>query len=359
MRISLFLRTALALSILLVSVSLTNPAAAQGTTCPNAPQPRLVVGRQAHVTPGAPNNVRAQPSRSAQVLTQIPGDSYIDVIGGPTCADNMAWWQIRYGGNETGWMAEGSGKTYYVEPTTSPITLFTVSDRDQTVTILFGNIRLTYNGIFGPKAEGTTVYAVQQNPDNPLYPWGPAYTNLQFPMEGQDPYRQPYLSVYPAVDYQQVNEYAARQITALRALLQAKPANPTDTIPTLPSVNAAQVFHANVRYMTFGDGTGVRFITTFAQGIMPVTNDQLWCLFQGLSHNGDYFVTAWFPIRSSLLPDTFADAKDFPDLSSPQAVDLFRAYLNKTTAKLNSAAPGDFKPSLDDVDALLQSLTIQ
>jgi hypothetical protein len=77
---------------------------------------RLRVGITARVTPGDPNNVRAQPSTTAQRRGQIPGGASFSVIGGPRCAGGYTWWQVRYGSIE-GWTAEASTSgTYWVEP---------------------------------------------------------------------------------------------------------------------------------------------------------------------------------------------------------------------------------------------------
>jgi uncharacterized protein YraI len=88
-----------------------------GTTidCPGAPPPRLTVGRQARVTPGLPNKVRAAPSMAAAQVGAIPGEGVFSVLGGPQCADGYLWWQVDYQGL-TGWTASGSGSEYWVEP---------------------------------------------------------------------------------------------------------------------------------------------------------------------------------------------------------------------------------------------------
>src|SRR5258708_29653676 len=99
------------------------PVSAQTTTCPNAPTPRLAIGREAHVTAGSANNLREQPSKSAKLLTQIPGDSLIFVIGGPVCADGFNYWQVQYS-DQTGWTPEGSGNRYFIAPLTSPLSIF-------------------------------------------------------------------------------------------------------------------------------------------------------------------------------------------------------------------------------------------
>lgn len=76
---------------------------------------RLAFETQGRVTPGAPNNLRAQPSQDAALTGQLPGGSVFTVIGGPTCADAIVWWQVNFDGL-VGWTAEGRAGDYFLEP---------------------------------------------------------------------------------------------------------------------------------------------------------------------------------------------------------------------------------------------------
>jgi hypothetical protein len=87
----------------------------QPTTCPGFMPSRLLANYSGRVTPGDANNLRAQPSSSAERVGQIPGGDYFFVLAGPTCAENTAWWQVDYNGT-VGWTAEGQGTTYWLEP---------------------------------------------------------------------------------------------------------------------------------------------------------------------------------------------------------------------------------------------------
>jgi hypothetical protein len=82
-------------------------------------------------------------------------------------------------------------------------------------------------------------------------------------------------------------------------------------------------------------------------------------VFQGLTTDGKYYISAFFPIRSALLVDKYEDAKDFPDLSANNAADLYATYLAQTVDRLNKAGQDSFTPNLDAIDAVLTSLKIQ
>ncbi len=84
-------------------------------TC-NGVTSRLYVGLTAQVTPGLPNNLRAQPGESGQYLGEIPPASPFTIVGGPECNSNLLWWQVNYQGT-VGWTGEaGSSDDYWIEP---------------------------------------------------------------------------------------------------------------------------------------------------------------------------------------------------------------------------------------------------
>jgi WD40 repeat protein len=84
------------------------------TQCGNSPPSKMIVGKSGHIIPGPPSRLRAQPDGT--VIGSVPGDATFTVLRGPLCgADGIAWWQVNYNG-QTGWLAEGEGSTYYLEP---------------------------------------------------------------------------------------------------------------------------------------------------------------------------------------------------------------------------------------------------
>src|SRR5579859_4362209 len=133
---------------LVLSVTAVRPITAQGSyTCPGNPPPRLVTGGVAVVTPGSPSNLRDEPSLSAPVLAKLPPGAQIYVVSGPSCAEGFTWWGVTpefnslpQGGSWTdGWIAEGQGATYFVQPLAAPLTTttstFTMPDGASTMTV--------------------------------------------------------------------------------------------------------------------------------------------------------------------------------------------------------------------------------
>ncbi len=87
-------------------------------TCPGFMASRLVPGEQGTLPAepnSIPNRIRSDPSLSGTFLGQIaPGDVF-DVLDGPVCADDFAWFQVNYGGL-IGWTVEGQGDEYWLAP---------------------------------------------------------------------------------------------------------------------------------------------------------------------------------------------------------------------------------------------------
>ena len=60
-------------------------------------------------------------------------------------------------------------------------------------------------------------------------------------------------------------------------------------------------------YVDFAGGSGVRFIGRESTEHSPVTKDQFNYYFQGLTSDGNYYVSFVFPIFTPDLPDTPED----------------------------------------------------
>lgn len=69
------------------------------------------------VTPTTPVNVREAPSIEAERIGRLAQGVTFEVVEGPTCADGLNWFKVRYGDDDTeGWLAEGQNGLYFVEP---------------------------------------------------------------------------------------------------------------------------------------------------------------------------------------------------------------------------------------------------
>lgn len=164
----------------------------------------------------------------------------------------------------------------------------------------------------------------------------------------------PHLGVYDTADFRAVNPNAGEMLDRLQDLLDAQPAAP-DTIPLLPIFNAAQMITADVEYLEFEGGSGVRFVTQYGQAIWPINNHDLFYAFTGLSADGSKLVTAIMPLANQALPD---DPDEVIAGDMDEFAQGYEAYIESIEAMLDSASPGSYTPNLDLLDGMMRSIQL-
>lgn len=114
---------------------------------------------------------------------------------------------------------------------------------------------------------------------------------------------------------------------------------------TFPPANAAQMFHSHLRYLSGDWGSGYLVLTQYGQDNgSRVNNEELFCLFQGLSADGSRFLTATFPVYHPGLPATIDDASALS--------------LEEGVRRLDRFPDDSFSPSLGDLEKLIHMLEI-
>ena len=121
------------------SVAPTSPTS--GVTCQGFLPSRLVIGQQGRVTTDndIPNNVRGNAGVNNPQVGQIPAGGRFEVLSGPLCVGDTAWWQVRYQ-DLTGWTAEGGGTAYWLEPIAPVVNATPGSTTAQTYTVQRGDV---------------------------------------------------------------------------------------------------------------------------------------------------------------------------------------------------------------------------
>jgi hypothetical protein len=359
------IKIGLSVGMLLVNLFLwDSPAAsAQTDTCPNAPPASLTVGQPALVTPGVPNNLRKSPSKTAEWLGAIQGDTVMSVLAGPTCADGLRWWNVT-DGKLTGWMADGSGKDYYVIPiVTDPATVFTFDGVTPTP-IAFRNIRLTYDGRFGKSLsiELNPITTPNANSQSPLF--SARYTGLTF-SDGEPSDVFPSIYIFPVADVNLAEGLSSAPTpdgTSTPAPLKCPKRADPSSMDT--GHGAAMMLSARSLNLNFNNqgGSGIRYLAYFAQAEFPVLAHSLSYVFQGLTFDGCYYVYArFFNITANFLPEQ--DDPDFDIIRAYSRTDAdmearFKQYYGSVSVKINNAPLTSFSPRLDQIDALIQSIIV-
>jgi hypothetical protein len=97
--------------------------------CPGFLPSRLAAGGAGFVIRDVRVVVRREASlRSLRTGVLEPGATF-DVMDGPICAGNTAWWLV-HSGEVEGWTPEGEGDTYWLEPAANPLDEITSREPD-------------------------------------------------------------------------------------------------------------------------------------------------------------------------------------------------------------------------------------
>ncbi len=171
-----------------------------------------------------------------------------------------------------------------------------------------------------------------------------------------DKFFSPTISIYPLERYWELMpDFIPGRVASLQSLAAGTP--PVDgSLPFLPVFNAAQVFHAQYQVLPFFSGNGIRYLTLFAQYFAPINNHDLFYTYQGITSDGNYWVSATLPINHPMLPDNGDNPPD--GMSWEDFSDNYETYLVDITSQLNSQPGGGFTPSIAILDSLIGSITI-
>jgi hypothetical protein len=186
-----------------------------------------------------------------------------------------------------------------------------------------------------------------------IYPAHTQFTLNNYLLAGH--FHAPRILVYPVADYVAVNDYAGETVNNLQTVLQTRPTAP-ESMPFLPIFPAAQLMQSNVAYINFANGQGVRFLTQFSQSFAPVTNNDLFYTFQGLTNDGAYYIAAILPVSHASLPPNFDTAMVGQDQNT--FAENYPGYIAGMETTLNALDGASFVPGLPTLDALIQSLTV-
>lgn len=198
------------------------------------------------------------------------------------------------------------------------------------------------------------IPAVSASENPPYWLLMPEYTQITLEGYPINQHRmQAKIYIYPVEELVATNEDAGKVVETLRTLIQ----NPQEIkdMPFLPLMNEVQVMHTQIQYLEFKTGQGLRYLTEFGQGIVPLNNYELFNTFQGLTNDGKYYVAAILPVNHPSLP---VDIKITGNEPAEFSTD-FPTYVKNVANSLNTQSASSFTPDLTLLDALISSLEIK
>jgi hypothetical protein len=250
--------------------------------------------------------------------------------------------------------------TVRVEPSTTPTATSlpgTAVSFDRLSLVIPTGVAGGGSGTIVPEATGDTVA-----------PWDVAPEHIQFKLDGyalEGKLDQPEIYVYPAQAYAQLQERgsAAQSLERLRAVLAQSSMVNDKELPFVPFFNVTQTLAAQVKVIPFQNGRGVRMVTEYAMSRAIINNHELIYHFEGLTDDGQYYVIAILPVTAPGLPEDGQPGSVVPPggVSVPDFNDMnanWMGYYGEARQMLQGLEPGAYLPNLDQLDALIGSLTI-
>ena len=184
------------------------------------------------------------------------------------------------------------------------------------------------------------------------YPDRISLTLMRYPTT--DGYHTATFYIFSVADYVALEPNIKAAITNLQTLLSSQDPNPTK-IPYLPAFNAPQRMQAQVRYLNFRNGQGVRFITQYGRSYLPINNVNAFYAFSGLTDDGLYYISADLPVAH---PNFAADDTIKPVEGWEVFVNNYETYITDLQTYLAGQPSNAFTPDLAALDAMMESLLV-
>jgi hypothetical protein len=186
--------------------------------------------------------------------------------------------------------------------------------------------------------------------------------NDYYALQGKSTLAQ--ILVFPALEYAQLVPAAFESMHRLNNYLY-DPTSPEakEQLPAVPFYASVQILTSHVQELSFTNGRGIRMVSQVSNGLTPINNLDLFYHYEGFSNDGQYYVVATLPITAPILQEDLMPGSTvpeggvpMPDLNGP-SLDL-RTYYAQVRQALDGIGDGEFTPSLEQLDSLIQSMNI-
>lgn len=218
----------------------------------------------------------------------------------------------------------------------------------------FNGITFSYDASLAQGVSTTVIPALPPDQGEPFW-LTPQTEQIDFTgyVTGEK-FHDPRIMVFSVNEYKAINPGAGEIITKLQQYISNKPTIPAGSIPFLPGWNAAQLFSVSPAFVSFQNGQGIRFLAEYGQYSAPVNNTDLFYTFQGITNDGNYYVSAILPITHPSLPANYqVDA-----IVQAQIDSNYDTYLAGILPTLAAQPPESFTPNLSMLDAMIQSMKV-
>jgi hypothetical protein len=168
-------------------------------------------------------------------------------------------------------------------------------------------------------------------------------------------YNQQFTQIIPKIIVFRASEYAAYDSIAAKVLAAVQsPYSDGQPFPDALKCGLCVQIHG----LTFQNGHGIRLLEQYNQAPLPYNNKDLFYFFRGVSNDGQFFVQVELPISAAFLPADDNPNTQPPAEGVPFNMNEFESYKTLIRQKFDEATPGTFAPTIEQLDALIQSLAV-
>lgn len=335
----------------LLALSLSGGALAQTPTPEACPESQFLEwGSYGVVTPGDSNNVRDEPSTAGALIDKIPpGEPFVVLYDSATCAGGYLWIEIQ-SLTLRGWTVERAadgGEPFIVPYEAETVDVGTRAED--------GSIRVEAAGIAFTVPAGLNIARVTMTPEVGFFGdvMSAQPSSLVFTFFDAEDEARGDIEIYPyAISDVIYDQFAYPD---LETLLTEQPSlleyAAGHRMPQGPLAGSAALFGGAGAYLPVSGGSGLRFITYFAQTSVLFRQDTTFeYLYRGLTADKSFFVAAQsFAVK--------APAGTIPAGGSRDDAGYSR-YLRQIETNLAAQPSSAFTPDLALLDAVFASLTI-
>lgn len=240
--------------------------------------------------------------------------------------------------------------------------------QEQSSTVAFDGVGFSFDQALGSSVNITQVPGEPPSPAGP-FDLGPRHLTFSLYGSRQESAKVPRpidapgaLRFYHAADLGDY-DWASEQLRRLTSLLDQRPDlagatvdaddGSTRPLPFVQFTGAGQGIHARAHYIDSSELAGIAYLTAFRQEAYPFSASDFWYTFQGLSHDGAWYVAVDIPVEAGMFPAKVSP-KEANRMSSAKR---WTKYVRQSSKTLNGAAPDSFTPPLTSIDAVVESIT--
>lgn len=221
--------------------------------------------------------------------------------------------------------------------------------------ILFEGIRFSFNQAIASEVTPSHI------PQEIIEDFPPEYTfpdHTQFTFEDyqvSEHYYTPIIRVFPVDAFTEIDESIPRFVESLQSAVNDCPTGGVyNPLPFLPRANAIQILSTKVSCFDFQNGVGLRYLVVCGQDATPVDNLNIIYTYQGITDDGQFYISAMLPITHPDLPDDArANVTNFAE-----AVEKWMDDYPDMVIMLDEQLNSSFSPSIDDLDEMMASFSI-